>query len=417
MVDEDPEQKPPAPLPPPPPAPVAPAPVVRIVVKHHLLGARSSVHDPNTLVEIVPFSTLGKIQPFLVSMSTNAALVMDFHCHLTTSEVVGYLAGHWDVNAHNLAIMHAMPCRSRLSDKEMAPIVESEIQRAIEQRHLTLVGWYHSHPTAPATPTLRDIDSQLDYEIQMKGNSDASYTPCVGVICSPYNKESSSLESSVVSYWVVPPPENKPFEYGKPMLMSYSVIQDQYLTQDTLNEMKNCADFYKGDQDFVNFNDKYRGDVTYLEKLKATLTPKFPRDQNDGKLWHYLSELVCPGSTGETKPPVISTPPPMSATTTAATNIPPSPLSSATTLPINIPTTPKTTSMLGAEIASALFASGKFPSPASLMGLSAMFPPTSSPSINLLKSMTAPPPPRMMKPEDFSTSSEKNYTVTSGHTP
>jgi hypothetical protein len=44
---------------------------------------------------------MGKIQPFLVSMSTNAVLVMDFHCHLTTSEVVGYLAGHWDVNAHS----------------------------------------------------------------------------------------------------------------------------------------------------------------------------------------------------------------------------------------------------------------------------------------------------------------------------
>lgn len=53
----------------------------------------------------------------------------------------------------------------------------------------------------------------------------------------PYNKDSLSLESTVVSYWVAPPPENKPHEYGKPMLMSYSVIQDQYLTQDTLNEM------------------------------------------------------------------------------------------------------------------------------------------------------------------------------------
>lgn len=111
------------------------------------------------------------------------------------------------------------------------------------------------------------------------------------------------------------------------------------------------------------------------------------------------------------KPPVINTPPPPSITTTA-TGI--SSLTSA--LPINIPTTPKTTSMLGAEIASALFASGKFPSPASLMGLSAMFPPA-SPSINLLKSMTTPPPPRAMKPEDFSTPSEKSYTMTSGHTP
>lgn len=52
------------------------------------------------LVESVTFSSLGKIQPFLISLTTNAALVVDFHCHLTTSEVVGYLAGTWDVNSH-----------------------------------------------------------------------------------------------------------------------------------------------------------------------------------------------------------------------------------------------------------------------------------------------------------------------------
>jgi len=83
----------------------------------------------------------------------------------------------------DLAITHAFPCRSRLADRELAPLVEADIYRAIEQRHLTLVGWYHSHPFAAATPTLRDIDAQLDYQIKMKGNSDASYTPCVGVIC------------------------------------------------------------------------------------------------------------------------------------------------------------------------------------------------------------------------------------------
>lgn len=53
------------------------------------------------MIECVPFSNLGKIQPFLVSLSTNAALLMDFHCHLTKSEVSGYLAGYWDVNAHS----------------------------------------------------------------------------------------------------------------------------------------------------------------------------------------------------------------------------------------------------------------------------------------------------------------------------
>lgn len=86
----------------------------------------------------------------------------------------------------DLAITHAFPCRSRLSDKEMAPLVELEIRKAMESRRLTLVGWYHSHPSSAATPSLRDINSQLDYQIVMKGGTDASYTPCVGVICCEY---------------------------------------------------------------------------------------------------------------------------------------------------------------------------------------------------------------------------------------
>ena len=53
----------------------------------------------------------------------------------------------------------------------------------------------------------------------------------------PYNHDCPSLESSIVSYWVMPPPETKPHEYGKPMLMSYSVVQDRFLSQDALNEM------------------------------------------------------------------------------------------------------------------------------------------------------------------------------------
>ncbi|XP_063242924.1 MPN domain-containing protein isoform X2 [Bacillus rossius redtenbacheri] len=278
--------------------PTPPAPVQRVVVKHSVLGNRVPHHDLNTLVECTPFSSLGKIQPFLVSMATNAVLVMDLHCHLTSSEVVGYLAGHWDVNAHNLAITHAFPCRSRLGDRELAPLVEADIYRAIEQRRLTLVGWYHSHPSTSATPTLRDIDAQLDYEIRMKGNSDASYTPCVGVICSPYNREWQSLESSVVSYWVMPPPETKPHEYGRPMLMSYSIVQDQYLSQDALNELKRCIDFYKNERDFIKFTDKYKGNISYLDKLKTSLTSKFPRDQSDGILWSFIQELVAPGSAG-----------------------------------------------------------------------------------------------------------------------
>jgi hypothetical protein len=57
--------------------------------------------DMSTMVELTSFSTLGKIQPFLVTITTTAALLVDLHCHLTDKEICGYLGGHWDINSHS----------------------------------------------------------------------------------------------------------------------------------------------------------------------------------------------------------------------------------------------------------------------------------------------------------------------------
>ena len=55
----------------------------------------------NMMVELTEFKILGRTQPFSVTMSSSAMAVIDVHGHLTTSEVVGYLAGQWDVNNHS----------------------------------------------------------------------------------------------------------------------------------------------------------------------------------------------------------------------------------------------------------------------------------------------------------------------------
>ncbi|KAJ8929969.1 hypothetical protein NQ314_017292 [Rhamnusium bicolor] len=284
----------------------------RIVVKHNTIANRTLTHDANTMIDCVPFSNLGKIQPFLVSLSTNAALLMDFHCHLTKSEVSGYLAGYWDVNAHNLQITHAFPCRSTKADRENAPHVESEISKAIEREKLILVGWYHSHPFAAAAPTLRDVDAQLDYQIKMKGTSDNNYTPCIGIIISPYNYENTSLESSIIAYWVIPPPEAKPNEYGRPMLIN----------------------------------------TCYIDKLKSTLISKFPRDESETSLWRFIRENL--GISSEEKETLLSIP-----------NV-----SKSSLLPnLNTPVSLSSNLMLPTDISSILFNSGKFPSASSLLGL------------------------------------------------
>lgn len=154
------------------------------------------------MVETVSFAALNKIQPFLVSITTSSVLLMDFHCHLTKTEVCGYLGGSWDVNSHSkkirtfsmkivkylfifsaLAITHAFPCRNSKHDRLDASDVELDIQRTMLKHNLMLVGWYHSHPKCAAQPTLRDCDAQLEYQIKMRGASEATYSPCVGLVC------------------------------------------------------------------------------------------------------------------------------------------------------------------------------------------------------------------------------------------
>lgn len=178
------------------------------VVDHATLPLRTQVTgDLKTMVRCIPFSSVERIQPFNMNVSTNALLLIDFHSHLTWSEVTGYLGGTWDYQSHTLSILQAFPCRSRLGDKQRAKDVEEEIRQNLEQRSLALVGWYHSHPRTPPHPTLKDIEQQLEYQLILKGDNEASYVPCIGLICSPFDGTNCSSESSYQCFWVVPPPE------------------------------------------------------------------------------------------------------------------------------------------------------------------------------------------------------------------
>ncbi|XP_054716920.1 MPN domain-containing protein-like [Uloborus diversus] len=257
-----------------------PTPQKRIIVPHSVLGNRSFAHDLNTLVKCTPFSGLDRIQPFTVTIATNCLLLVDFHCHIVKNEVVGYLGGNWDIASHNLAVLQAFPCRSGLGDKDSAARVEDEIRRSLERRHLSVVGWYHSHPTFPAQPTIKDVDSQMEYQITMKGDSDSSYTPCLGLICSPYDPQKPSMEADYLAYWVMPPPEHRPHEYGRPMQMIYSIAHDSFLTQDLLMEMRLISEYYRSTGEALDFNSELSSQAggSHWEKLQTSLRTKLPRD-------------------------------------------------------------------------------------------------------------------------------------------
>lgn len=263
----------------------------RIPVRYGTLGTRDATRDPHTLVELSAFSAINRFQPFNVAVSSNVLLLMDFHCHMTTSEVVGYLGGRWDTNTQLLTVLRAFPCRTRLGDKKAASAVEEEICQNLFMRGLSLVGWYHSHPRGPALPSLQDIDSQMDHQLRLQGSSNG-FQPCLGIICGPYFHGNQGVASTITPFWVVPPPEQRPNDYGIPVAVEVTYVQDNFLTSDVLNEMMLLVDFYRNAPDLVQFTQYWCPDTTMMDKIKGSLSGHAPKDQAYSQiLEHVYSQL------------------------------------------------------------------------------------------------------------------------------
>lgn len=239
--------------------------------------------DPKTLVECMNFVNLKKTQPFTVSINTNTLMLMDLHCHLTTSEVIGYLAGRWHEDTHQVQILQAFPVKCRFADKKNADSVEEEIRLAMKARDLVVVGWYHSHPTYQSDPSVRDIATQQHYQKCLKVEKFES-EPCVGFIISPYDPRHSSRDSVIKAYWIESVDgsgNTQSSGYPLPMAINYSIQQSGLLTDDLLTEMRQICSYYKGSPDAVNVLEVWLSGVTFLDKIKASLVKTFPKDQSN----------------------------------------------------------------------------------------------------------------------------------------
>nr|BAB55432.1 unnamed protein product [Homo sapiens] len=211
---------------------------IRVPVRYCMLGSRDLARNPHTLVEVTSFAAINKFQPFNVAVSSNVLFLL--------------------------------------------------IYQSLFLRGLSLVGWYHSHPHSPALPSLQDIDAQMDYQLRLQGSSNG-FQPCLALLCSPYYSGNPGPESKISPFWVMPPPEQRPSDYGIPMDVEMAYVQDSFLTNDILHEMMLLVEFYKGSPDLVRLQEPWSQEHTYLDKLKISLASRTPKDQS---LCHVL-EQVC----------------------------------------------------------------------------------------------------------------------------
>lgn len=108
----------------------------------------------------------------------------------------------------------------------------------------------------------------------------------MGLVVKPFALHKS--ESDLSFFWVAPPPENVPLEYGKPLKMTYSMVRDPCLSQEALEQIDQAIAFAKGlDKRLTNFADTFSGDTWKVTKFGKSIWTKFPKDQDD-RLWQYL---------------------------------------------------------------------------------------------------------------------------------
>ena len=112
----------------------------------------------------------------------------------------------------------------------------------------------------------------------------------------------------MLAYWTVPPPDTIPVEYGRPVKMTYSVITDPCLSQETLNHITAVIQYYLSHPKRVNFVNHFNSDTKFITKMGRTLLPKFPRDQ-DERLWRYIRKLILNDKDTDIEDPLLIRPP------------------------------------------------------------------------------------------------------------
>jgi hypothetical protein len=69
---------------------------------------------------------------------------------------------------------------------EMDPTSECEVRQAITDSNMSVVGWYHSHPTFRPDPSIVDLQNQRNYQ-QLFRDELMNEEPFVGVIIGVLN--------------------------------------------------------------------------------------------------------------------------------------------------------------------------------------------------------------------------------------
>ncbi|CAO3600425.1 unnamed protein product [Absidia cylindrospora] len=227
-------------------------------------------NDPYQLIPLETY-TEDYCAPFQVNVESGALVIMDFHAHLVLTEIIGLLGGTFETNEDGekkLTVKCVYPCKSISTDTqcEMDPVSEMQARECFEAKGLSVVGWYHSHPTFVAIPSIRDIENQMSYQelFQVKETGDE---PFIGVIVNPYDTRDGL---SSMAYVHISQQVNDTEAYRLPYMCDQTMATNNIDVVNTMASFEKLVEEYKDHQEKVDMSSRRNGQLA-VDKCLASL--------------------------------------------------------------------------------------------------------------------------------------------------
>lgn len=235
--------------------------------------------------KLIPCRTFGDDvqEPFQVIVCAETLLIMDMHAHVSRGEVIGLLGGTYSEGDKILKIYVAEPCNSVSTGLqcEMDPVSQTLACDTLSSLGLSVVGWYHSHPSFHPNPSVRDIHTQDQFQSYFSRGG----APFIGMIVSPYDPANPSPHSQTTCL-LVKETQDECGSQKLPYKFDFLPSQDIPNWDQTLRRAQWIIHKYSQCPGNVQMNRFFRRDshLTCLEKMLSSLAKylePLPDDEGD----------------------------------------------------------------------------------------------------------------------------------------
>ncbi|XP_029939370.1 histone H2A deubiquitinase MYSM1 [Salarias fasciatus] len=229
-------------------------------------------------------------EPFQVVVCAETLLIMDMHAHVSQSEVIGLLGGTFSEDENVLKVCAAEPCNSVSTGLqcEMDPVSQTQACDMLASLGFSVVGWYHSHPSFHPNPSVRDINTQDQFQSYFSRGG----APFIGMIVSPYDRANSSPHSQTTCLFVRESEEPSGPLKKLPYRFNFLPSQDIPDWEQMMRRAQWIIHKYAKAPRSVKMNKLFRQDshLTCLEKMLSSLRRYMkPLPEQEGDL--FLAQI------------------------------------------------------------------------------------------------------------------------------